>query len=182
MKWLPSLSGLLLAAILLVPEPVQAVPVLWTLSGGTFEDGGALSGFFIFDVDTQIASDWSLAVSGGNTANFPPVTYTPSNSDFGLGGTIAGHQIYEFDIGNDRFLFFPFDPDLSNAGGLTGIFVSPGNAGELRFVGATSFFRDITAGTANGVPVNIVPMPGSLVLLGTGLLGFIGFFWRRRPA
>ena len=181
MKWLSSLSALLLAAILLVPGPVQAVPVLWTLSGGTFEDGGTLSGFFIFDVDTSIASDWSLAVTGGNTANFPPVTYTPSNSDFGLDGTIGGHQIYQLDISNDRFLFLPFDPDLSNAGGQTGIFVSPGNAGELRFAASISFSRDITAGTANGVPVS-VPMPGSVVLLGTGLLGFIGFFRRRRPA
>ena len=180
MKCLSSLSALLLAAVLLVPVSAQAVPIQWTISGATFDDGGALSGSFIYDADTLTASNWNLTVTGGDTSTFPSVTYTPSNSDFGFGGTIAGHPIHEFIMPAQRFLALPFDPNLSNAGGPADIFVSPGNSMELSL--SPFEVRNIVEGAANGVPLETVPTPGSLALLGTGMLGLVGYLRRRRPA
>jgi hypothetical protein len=138
----------------------------------TFADGGTLNGSFVFDADTVVATDWSLSVAGGNTATFAPFTYTPLDSVYGTGGIVDGHTILEFTtLDSTRFLFFPFNPDLTDAGGSTNVYISPGNASELVIPSGLS--RDISSGTAEGTVV--LPEPGTLALLSIGFL-VAGFF------
>lgn len=55
-----------------------AIPVTWTLSGVTFDDGGTLSGYFVYDADTSDFSQGTVSTAGGNTAVFGSVTYSAS--------------------------------------------------------------------------------------------------------
>lgn len=74
-------AGMLIASLvlaLLCVANVFALPVTWTLSGVTFDDGGTASGYFVYDADTNNVSDGSISVAGGNTATFPPVVYSAS--------------------------------------------------------------------------------------------------------
>ena len=47
------------------PGVVQAVPVLWTLSDVTFDDGGTASGSFVFDADTVAFSAINVVTTDG---------------------------------------------------------------------------------------------------------------------
>lgn len=70
-------------ALMLCPFMTGAAlsaPLVWKVSGGTFVDGGTFSGTFILDAATSTVGVYSITVAGGNTANFPAVTYTPDNS------------------------------------------------------------------------------------------------------
>jgi hypothetical protein len=55
-------------------------PLTWTVTGGTFSDGGTVSGTFRYDAVTGTVPTWSLSVAGGNTAFFAPRTFTPANA------------------------------------------------------------------------------------------------------
>jgi len=131
-----------------------ADPVTWTITGGTFTDGGTLTGSFVFDADTVTFSQVNLTVSGGNTTAFPAFTYTDSNSRAQDFGVAQGHVVYLFTVTGsptNRQLILAFVPNLTNAGGPVSLFVSAGNAAELNNRFADE--RDISGGTANGVPV-----------------------------
>jgi hypothetical protein len=152
----PALAALallaLMSALLLVPKAANAQSeVRWTVSG-TFADGGSFSGFFNLDAVNRTSSDWSISVTGGSTAALPPFTYTPANSTIRTNATINGHRIYSFRATSPslRFLSLPFDPDLTNAGGVSSIYVSPGNSTEFTFDPSFAS-RLITGGTATGV-------------------------------
>ena len=181
----PALAALpllaLMSALLLVPETAKAQSeVRWTVSG-TFDDGGLFSGFFNLDAANFPSGDWSLSVTGGSTPALPPFTYTPANSIFRRSGAVGNHPLYNFNS-SPRFLGLAFDPNLTNAGGVSSIFVSPRSVSEFT-VGPSSADRDITGGTALGVPLAAaVPEPGTLALAGMGLLPLVGMVLRRRRA
>src|SRR5258708_19781801 len=44
----------------------SAAPVVWTLSGVTFSDGGTASGSFIFDADTNTYSSINVTTTPGS--------------------------------------------------------------------------------------------------------------------
>jgi hypothetical protein len=58
---------ILFTAIALVglPTSVLAVPVLWTLNGVTFTDGGTASGTFVYDADTNTDSAVNITTTNG---------------------------------------------------------------------------------------------------------------------
>jgi hypothetical protein len=149
-----------LAAALLVPI-ARADPITLTMSG-SFADGGTFSGSINYDPDTLSATTWSVHVAGGNTSQFPAFTYNTANSIFGTGGVIDDHRILQLnDNNNNRYFDVAFNPDMTDAGGSTNVYVSAGNSVELTISPFNT--RNITAGTATGTPV---PEPTSLALLG----------------
>jgi len=166
MRWRTCLFGAFLA--LAGHSMAVAALVDWTMNG-TFADGGTLNGSFTFDANTHTATNWNLSVAGGNTATFPPFTYDPLDTVFQSGGTVGGHFILQFRTpAFDRFVFFAFNPDLTNAGGTTNVFVSPGNSSELVIAGTVGTSRDFTSGSATGTAET--PEPATLALVSLGFL------------
>jgi len=57
----------------------SAASLKWSITGGTFVDGGTLSGTFERDLALSKPSTWNLNVAGGGIF-FPARSYTPANS------------------------------------------------------------------------------------------------------
>ncbi len=93
----------------------SAIPVTWTLSGMTFDDGGTASGYFIYDADTDTLSDSSISVAGGNTGAFPPTTYQGPGSPLG-GDSSNGFYFWAPGQVGDRYMNIKHT-GLTDAGG-----------------------------------------------------------------
>ena len=131
--------------LLLYAANAFAFPVTWTLNGATFSDGGTASGYVVYDADTLLVSDWSIDVAGGNTATFPPLTYTPANSS-GDFNAFDGISI-EVTDGSQRGVRLPATPTYSDAGGTVDIDLANLYQGECF---NCSPYRSFTAGTLTG--------------------------------
>jgi hypothetical protein len=94
---------------------------------------------------------------------------------------VGSRPIFLFSTAPARFLAMAFDPNLTDAGGTSSIFLSPGNSAEFTF-DPSSGEREFTAGTATGVALATVPEPATLAggILGVALMG--GAWLRRRAA
>lgn len=160
--------SLFLLAAVMFGGVAHATLVFWTLQNDVFNDGGTAVGSFLYDADTNTYSSWSISVSGGNTVNFPPFTYTPGNSIFAgahTPDTFGLQDPSQFINGNpaqDRILVFFFNsgPILTNAGG------------TVPFSGIECFQCGPSrnqSGSVLGGPVP-TPEPGTATLLGAGIL------------
>lgn len=109
-----------------------AFPVTWTLSGVTFDDGGTASGYFVYDADNAAVLQASIAVAGGNTGTFPPMTYGQD------GGGSLGAGFYFWAPGFGRYLEI-VSTGLSDAGGTVALSTQSyecTNCGSVRYVSA----------------------------------------------
>src|SRR6185436_1870527 len=73
---------LLASAACLLASPAMAIPVTWTMSGVTFDDGGTASGSFVYDADTDLISTWSLGIVAGSVSALPSFTYNSTTSKY----------------------------------------------------------------------------------------------------
>lgn len=48
-----------------ITSAAHAVPIQWTVSGGAFDDGGTVSGSFVYDADTEVYSNVRLTTTTG---------------------------------------------------------------------------------------------------------------------
>ncbi len=78
-------AWLITAACLLglVASPASSAPITWSFSNLVYDDGGTVSGHFVWESDTDTVTSWAIVSSEevGN-ANFPEFTYS---------NTIVGH-------------------------------------------------------------------------------------------
>lgn len=141
---------------MLLPGIAAAAPVRWTLSNVTFEDGGTASGSFVYDAVANTVDSWSIAVAGGGTSTFPPLTYANGNSA----------AIYADGFGNpqptllitlnnsQRVLRMTPNAPLTSAGGTVALNL---NTAGNRSGGVECFncgpAREIRSGSLVGVPV-----------------------------
>ena len=92
-----------------------ASPVDWSLAGLTFDDGGTLSGSFVYDVDTNSYSAIDIITTPGSV--LPGATYTaldPYDSSSGLLGTLTEA---DGDLTGTPWLLIDFSNALTDPGG-----------------------------------------------------------------
>lgn len=149
----------------------QAAIIDWTLSNGTFDDGGTFSGNFRFNSATDTITQWSVNTSFGNgdsntysSSSGCFIVLCPSATDNGSGPSFA----FSFFIVGAFF-------NLTNVP-----LATPGSVAPLS--GDESFFNPfsgameshtVTGGTALGVLSASVPEPAewALTIAGAGLAG-----------
>lgn len=52
-------------SVMAITTAANAVPIQWTVSDTTFDDGGTVSGSFVYDADTNIYSNIRLKTTSG---------------------------------------------------------------------------------------------------------------------
>ena len=149
-----------------------AAVIDWTLSNGTFDDGGTFSGTFSFDSASDAITAWNVTTTGalGATYSSPGgciFVFCSSASDNGSGPTFG-----------ESFIFF------STTFALTG-FNLPAGPGTVASLGGTEsgvvvdfsdfepieFSRAVTGGSAVGVLATPEPATWTMMIAGFGLAG-----------
>ena len=137
----------------LVATAAAADPVQWTLNNVAFDDGGAASGSFVYDADSNTYSQVNIVSTAGSTlpgaTYIAPLSSVPSNSQslFAMtaGGAVAGEYILGLFTTTAR----------TNAGGT--LTINPGNAesrcGNTPCTTTPPPIRAIAGGTMTGTAV-----------------------------
>lgn len=182
----PFVKSIAAFAILFQCATAIAGQVNWTLSGVTFDDGGTASGSFIYDADSHTFSAWSISVAGGNTANFPAVTYGFPNSTVQSfnGGNPQDTILFALN-GSARELRMTPTAALTDSAGTVALNLATAhnNSGGVECFNCGPA-RIITTGSLNGAIVpNAAAIPalslsGLLLLIGSLIATAFGF--RRR--
>ncbi|MFN7923054.1 MAG: PEP-CTERM sorting domain-containing protein [Bryobacteraceae bacterium] len=169
----------LLAAVFLGGS-LAASPLTWHVTGA-FDDGGTLSGSFVYDAITTNISSWNIQATGGNTATFPNITYATNASVLPFNG--SQFAVF-FDPASTRRLILQMTAPLPDAGGTIPLisFIDNTNfSGECFNCTPTRFLVD--GGSLSAIRIDRVsstPEPGSLAMLGAG--GLVLFSRKRLSA
>ncbi len=171
-----------MAATMGLTGAAGAAVINWTLSNGTFDDGGTFSGTFSVDTVTDWITAWNITTTAGTSATtvFTTGVAYPGGSGFDLA----------FDTFPGATFVSGFVP-VSAGFNLTNLLISsPGTVDHLAGYEAISGFtpfgfiplgsRDITDGQAVGV-LAAAPEPASWTLMIVGV-GLAGASLRRRRA
>jgi hypothetical protein len=174
------MRNFLLVTALLLSVSANAVPVIWTLDGVTFEDGYTAEGSFVYDADLGF---------NGTYSDISITTYSASGTNFvdqlGDGGLRDPDRVAMSD-NVDYFLGLVFASPLTSAAGSVELVPDLGDGMNSLDAGCSSFigcgapdisnFRSITSGRVIG---NVVPIPAAAWLFGSALAGLA---WVRRKA
>jgi hypothetical protein len=178
------MKNLIAVVLLLGCGAVNAAPLVWTLDGITFDDGGAASGQFTYDADTNTYSaisitTWAWIDGGGRDGPpMPPIwdaVMTYADGDV----TSSGADRLSFSAPNigERYYLSRFSLDfqdaLTNGGGV----VSLDTSSEDLIVDD----RVLVHRAGNVGSVSTVPIPASVWLFGSALAG-LGWMRRRSQA
>jgi hypothetical protein len=173
-------SGLFLC--ILSFSTAYAIPITWSLSNVTFDDGGIADGSFIFDADTNMFSSINVQTSGGtlgisNTYLFDTIFADANFPDFVDTSPIIP--------GTTSNISLALVADMTNAGGIIAI-QGPGSAGLTQEAicddtdcNNLTAFRQIVSGSITSQPQS-VPEPSILALMSFGLIGLIGIAKRKK--
>ena len=187
---------LLLAGLpFLLAFSVKATPVTWYLSNVALTGGGSLTGTITYDADTNDLNSWSISSSPGAPAISCPAngcvwtSATDANTIFGISVVADSPTFSSFALGtiDNESLLLALAGELTDAGGtvpmvgLQPVGCHEGNANDPGCVlnGSGPSGADLT-GFLTTVPPASAPEPGSIALLGAGLVGL----WccgRRKP-
>jgi len=143
------------ATLILIPALASAAQVRWTFSNVKFNDGGTVSGYFIYDADNDTYDDFAVAVTTGTDPAFTRLIYDNSTAN-----------VYDDNIGDvgNRFVFSTNDNSrnlritpvakLTNAGGTVAmdIATASNNSGSVECFNCGPA-RNITGGSFVGTPI-----------------------------
>ena len=159
--------GLFFVAMVLAAHAAQASPVLWTMSGVTFDDGAVATGSFVFDADTLAYSEIDIITTAGPV--LPGDSYVLMHPLF---PPSSHHLTLVADLPlavGVHAMNLSFSDDLTNAGGVVqlGPFINgiEGNCTSAGCFGVNPF-REIAVGELRGTAV---PEPAAMALLAAGL-------------
>lgn len=187
----------LCSALLFPSGQAHAAAVSWNLQNVGLLDGGTVTGFLVFDADTETFSDFSFTLSASPEFGVTAETLTPANSTI---LTANEHQWYLYDPSTLNAFEFCTQPGCGPAGGLyqSGpAYNLSDSGGTVPLFGNSSNPRAATAvwnynvccsadylvssgslvATGSG---SATPEPNAVILLSMGLLAIGGF--RRRAS
>jgi len=161
-----------------------AAPLLWTLSGVTFSDGGAAAGSFVFDASTNTYSNISITTTTGSARtgavyhfrlSAAPSVATLIVAVTASGGDLTGTPVVA--------LQFP-GAGLTNAGGTVTSVGGESSCVDSGCSNGTAPQRNVTGGSVVGTALPSVPTLSEwgLGLLALLLSGYVALALRGRRA
>jgi hypothetical protein len=148
-----------------------------TFSDGTFNDGGAFSGSFVFDLTTDDFVNWDVTTTAGSIqGGFTYTSSDPSDDAFAAGAGAFGHVVDSFHDGVFLNLMTPTNIVTNPSGVLEGEEVDETDCADSC---VQEDVRTVTGGTFTTTFSSSVPEPTSWALMILGV-GFAGTALRRR--
>lgn len=166
------------AAAVLLATPALADPVEWTISG-TFEDGGTISGTYVYDYDTLTYSQIDITTTAG-TAPSPILTSGATYTGLrGGGGSNAFEALEGGTTDGERVLSVWLNGSMNMPGtySLNTALTAEGTCSGGACQGAYGTPRELVSGSVTGVPLVAAPVPTMTewAMIGlTGLLALAG--------
>lgn len=169
-------AAVALTAAMGAAQASQAAIIDWTLSNGTFDDGGTFSGMFTFDSATDTITDWNVQTTGGVGEGYSSpggcvFVFCSGASDNGSGPSFSA-----------SFFIFGSTFNLTNIpmGSPGSVAHLTGDEGGLTGFpfDIAPFSRTVTDGQAVGV-LSAAPEPAAWAMM-IGGLGLAGAALRRR--
>ena len=156
----------------------SAVPLLFTLTGVTFNDGATASGSFIFDPDTEMFGAFNIATT--DSLSYMGATYSSSNASIaGFPDSGGSPDVFTFDNNIDHYLQFLYSGHITAPGIYA---LQPGSdSGQGYPVDAFEYvdnsnYRIMTGGFFTVTGLASVPETGGTSLsLTIGLMAIAGF-------
>ncbi len=159
---------------LLFAAAACAGPILWTLQGVTFNDGGTASGSFMFDAGTGQYSSIDITTTSGSSLTGSTYAFLdPGEAGFNGPAKVSLVASNAPNLTGSPFLSFVWQSNLTGAGG-TMPFSSTLNSGETTCTNSGCTSIDQSAGrviTAGDITTGAVPEPATLLLVGCALAG-----------
>jgi len=171
---------LLLLTTVVVPLSGRSVPVVWTLSGVTFADGGTASGTFTYDAGTNTYSAVAITTTPGSVRS--GATYAFSLGISGATFLLATTVNPAIDQTGLPALLLVYATPLTNAGGTVSL-VSPSQEASCADAGCANPPSTPRFTTSGSVTTLTVPMmPPWFVIATTLLLSMFAISTLRRRA
>lgn len=134
----------------------QAAPIKWTLTNVMLHDGGAISGSFVYDEDTQTFSQISISNTAGSVGTAGPLSEPCSGAwcpPTGSGILFFADSPPATDMTGIKILVMATTGGLTNAGGTVPITGgSTGTCNTSTCATPPPDAQNITSGTLIGVP------------------------------
>lgn len=181
-----------------LPASALAVPLLWTLNGVTFSDGGTASGSFVYDATANTDSAVNITTTTGSSVTGSTYTFVCS-SPCGGGTLISPTYLVALTVsGSGNLTALPllelhFITPLTNAGGTVALVTATSFEDRCAVANCSSTMvpvRFLAAGSITASPLAPpvsaqMPIPTlsiwALIVLALLVVGSVAF-GRRRPS
>ena len=163
------------AAVALTTAPANATSINWTFSDTIFTDGGKASGTFSTDSITGAITAFDITTTAGRSVT-TGFEYDAATSKLGAGLGANSFSLIDVAAPN-RVLELSFYNPLTGLG-FDGLILGLSNECGSSSCGS---FRLAVVGYAIGSAASATPLPSTwgMMLLGLGVLGFIGYRRKR---